>query len=30
VLQFLQDWLSDHILVNDKKYAPFLIGAGVR
>lgn len=30
VIHFLRDWLSQHILVNDKKYAPFLIGAGVR
>jgi hemerythrin len=30
VIHFLKDWLSDHILVNDKKYAPFLIRAGVR
>ena len=30
VLQFLREWLSNHILVNDKKYAPFLIGAGIR
>lgn len=29
VLQFLKDWLSHHILVNDLKYAPFLRGAGV-
>ncbi len=30
VINFLRDWLSDHILVHDKRYAPFLIGAGVR
>jgi len=30
VLRFLRDWLSQHILVNDKKYAPFLLGVGVR
>jgi hemerythrin len=30
VINFLRDWLSQHILVNDKKYAPHLLGAGVR
>lgn len=30
VLRFLRDWLTNHILVNDRKYAPSLIGAGVR
>lgn len=30
VIHFLRDWLSDHILVNDKKYALFLANAGVR
>lgn len=30
VIQFLKEWLSDHILVKDQEYAPFLIGAGVR
>jgi hemerythrin-like metal-binding protein len=30
VLHFLRDWLTSHILVNDRKYAPFLIAAGVR
>ena len=30
VINFLKDWLSDHILVSDREYAPFLIGAGVR
>jgi len=26
---FLQDWLTNHILKMDKKYAPFLIGKGI-
>jgi hemerythrin len=30
VIRFLRDWLSNHILVNDRKYAAFLSGAGVR
>ena len=25
VLQFLKDWLVEHIQVNDKKYVPFLV-----
>ena len=29
VMKFLKDWLSDHILDIDKKYAPFLKGKGV-
>jgi hemerythrin len=28
-LKFLCDWLNDHILGSDKKFAPFLIGKGV-
>jgi hemerythrin len=27
--EFLRDWLTDHILVNDKKYGPFLREKGV-
>lgn len=30
VLRFLRDWLMNHILVNDKKYAPLLISKGLR
>jgi hemerythrin len=29
-LKFLCDWLNNHILGSDKKFAPFLIGKGVR
>ncbi len=29
-LKFLCDWLNNHILVSDKKFAPFLIEKGVR
>jgi hemerythrin-like metal-binding protein len=29
-LKFLCDWLNNHILGTDKKFAPFLIGKGVR
>lgn len=29
-LKFLCDWLNNHILGSDRKYAPFLIGKGVR
>jgi len=29
-LKFLCDWLNNHILGSDKKYAPFLTGRGVR
>ncbi len=28
-MKFLKDWLSNHILVSDKKYSPFLNGKGV-
>jgi len=28
-MDFLKDWLSDHILVTDHKYSPFLNGKGV-
>jgi hemerythrin len=30
VITFLREWLATHILVNDKKYAPFMLGAGLR
>ena len=30
VMQFLKDWLNNHILRTDKKYSPFLIGKGLR
>jgi len=29
-LKFLFDWLNNHILVSDKKFAPFLVERGVR
>jgi hemerythrin len=29
VMLFLSSWLNDHILEEDKKYAPFLISKGV-
>jgi hemerythrin len=29
-LKFLCDWLNNHILGSDKKFAPFLIGKGLR
>ena len=29
-LQFLGDWLARHILVSDKRFAPFLLARGVR
>jgi hemerythrin len=29
-LRFLCDWLNNHILASDKKFAPFLIEKGVR
>ena len=29
-LKFLCDWLNDHIMGSDRKYAPFLIDKGVR
>ncbi len=29
VMRFLRDWLADHIIGSDKRYAPFLIGKGV-
>src|SRR6185369_17449224 len=29
-LKFLCDWLNNHILVSDRKFAPFLIKKGVR
>jgi hemerythrin len=29
-LKFLCDWLTNHIIVSDKKFAPFLIDKGVR
>ena len=28
-MDFLKDWLSDHILVTDHQYSPFLNGQGV-
>lgn len=28
--EFLRDWLTVHILINDKKYAPFLQEKGVK
>ncbi len=28
-MAFLKDWLQDHIMGSDKKYAPFLNGKGV-
>lgn len=30
VVHFLADWLKSHICGEDKKYAPFLIGHGLR
>lgn len=30
VMRFLRDWLGDHIVGTDKRYAPFLIAKGVR
>jgi len=30
VMQFLKDWLNNHILRTDKKYSPFLIGKGLK
>ena len=30
VMQFLSNWLQEHIKGSDKKYAPFLIGRGVK
>jgi hemerythrin len=30
VMHFLRDWLSNHILGSDQKYAPFLINKGVQ
>ena len=30
VMDFLKDWLTDHILGSDKKYTPFLNAKGVR
>jgi len=29
VMTFLKEWLRDHILGSDKKYAPFLLGKGL-
>jgi hemerythrin-like metal-binding protein len=29
VMRFLRDWLADHIIGSDKRYAPFLIEKGV-
>jgi hemerythrin len=29
VMNFLKDWLSNHILVSDKKYSPFLCSKGL-
>ncbi len=29
-LKFLCDWLNNHILGSDRKFAPFLIGQGLR
>jgi hemerythrin len=30
VMEFLQDWLDDHIQTHDKKYAPFFFEHGLR
>jgi len=30
MLQFLKDWLFQHVKGTDKKYSPFLIGKGVK
>ncbi len=30
VLSFLKNWLQNHILIEDKQYAPFLIKNGVK
>ena len=30
VMNFLKDWLNDHILGSDKRYGPFLAGKGVQ
>jgi len=30
ILNFLKDWLTNHILVTDKKYAPYLKGRGAK
>jgi hemerythrin-like metal-binding protein len=30
VMNFLKDWLRNHILGSDKKYGPFLINKGVQ
>jgi len=30
VMNFLKDWLSNHILVSDKKYSTFLCNKGLR
>ena len=29
VMNFLKDWLSNHILGSDKRYGPFLNGKGL-
>ena len=29
VMAFLKDWLTNHILITDKAYGPFLIDKGV-
>lgn len=29
VFNYLKDWLTDHIMVSDKKYSKYLIGKGV-
>jgi hemerythrin len=29
VMNFLKDWLSNHILTSDKKYSPYLRGKGL-
>ncbi len=30
IMNFLSDWLQNHIMISDKKYAPFLIEKGVK
>lgn len=30
VMNFLKEWLKNHILVEDKKYSPFLVSKGLK